>query len=235
MQKGFSLILILIGILVLVGVAGGVYFLGRFDKSEQVTSQPQPITQPSFVPQASSADETVYTEGTRSANWKTYTNTKYRYSFKYPPKLTSIELSLDKEDMVVTIAGKSEGSTDEGYYTGLIRISSFAPGDLLYDSDETARELLNLQIDDQYQPPDRMVGGITRTYSTYKRLSDVTIGGLQAKVFENSKTVHGGVWKRFYINEGKYTYLIESEFLPSQAQYFPQELYDQILSTFKFE
>ena len=75
-QKGQFPILILIGILVLVGVASGAYYLGRVSKSAQVVSQPQPTPQPTSVPQTSPNDET--------ANWKTYTNTKHNFSINHP-------------------------------------------------------------------------------------------------------------------------------------------------------
>lgn len=38
-------------------------------------------------------DESVYTEATRSANWKTYTNTKYGFEFKYTPDFIIQEVS----------------------------------------------------------------------------------------------------------------------------------------------
>jgi len=71
-QKGFAPVLFLVGILVIIGVAAGVYFFG---KSQVPKSQlPNPVVT-SPTPQAT-LDETV--------NWKTYTNTKYGFSFKYP-------------------------------------------------------------------------------------------------------------------------------------------------------
>ena len=93
-KKGQSSILILVGILVLAGVAGGAYFLGKSTKSKpvKVVSQTQPISQPTSVSQpfqitpAPSIDETVYTEASESANWKIYSSSTL--SFKYPTNLT---------------------------------------------------------------------------------------------------------------------------------------------------
>lgn len=226
-QRGFAPILIVL--LIALGI-GGYFVYKNYSNNQTKVTPPQQISQPSTSLVSASP---VPSDTGEAANWKVYTNIKYGYSFKYPPKLTSIEISPDKRDAVVSIAGRPEGSTREGYYRGLFDISSFTPRDLLYDSDETAEELLDLKIGDQYKPPDRMVGNITRKYPTYKRLPDITIGGLQAKVFEDSKTLHGGVGKRFYVNKGNNAYLITSEVLPSQ--YYPQELYDQILSTFRFD
>ena len=218
-QRGNFLLIIGVIVLILVIGAGG-YFL-----YQKQTSKPTNSSQISPPTTSPTLDET--------ANWKTYTNAKYGYSFKYPPKLTSIELSPDKGEMVVSIAGKSEGSSDEGYYTGLFNISSFIPGDTLYDSDEIAKELLALKVGDQYQPADRLIGNLTSTYPTYKRLSGMTISGVQAKVFE-TKSTDGGLLKKFYVSNKDTNYLIVSDFYSTQSEYYPQELYDQILSTFKF-
>lgn len=86
-QKGQSAILMLLGILILVGVAGGAYFLGSQTppkpQNPVVTSSPQSTMVSQNIP-SSVVDETV--------NWKTYTSTKYGYSFKYPD---SLEITLD--------------------------------------------------------------------------------------------------------------------------------------------
>lgn len=84
MQKGFALPLILIGILLvsLIG-AGGYYFYQN--KYFPKTSIPQPSPQPQ-------KDET--------SDWKTYTNTKYGYSIKYPEEY--MPYGLDKESKQIT-------------------------------------------------------------------------------------------------------------------------------------
>lgn len=75
-QKGFVNIILVAVIVVLVGVAGYFVFV---KKSELITQQPTPTpTQTNIYtsPTPTSADET--------ADWKTYTNTQYGFSFKYP-------------------------------------------------------------------------------------------------------------------------------------------------------
>ncbi len=77
-QKGFATILILVGIVILVSVAGGAYFFGT-TKNSSPKIQNQTVSQASKpVPSStSSSDET--------RNWKTYTDPNKIFSFRYPP------------------------------------------------------------------------------------------------------------------------------------------------------
>jgi len=84
MQKGFALPLALAGLLLTILVAaGGYFFYQSKTKPVQNTSNPQDSTQPQIK------DET--------ANWKTYTNSEYKYSFKYPPEYSDPQIVLDNE------------------------------------------------------------------------------------------------------------------------------------------
>lgn len=84
MQKGFGIIFLLIGILVIT-VAGGAFYLGR-----QTTPKPSPnpvIT--SQTPQPTSAltpntPSPAPTTPDQTVNWKTYTNSTYKFLIKYP-------------------------------------------------------------------------------------------------------------------------------------------------------
>ena len=79
MQKGQTQVLILAGIVILLALAGGIFFLGRLTapktQTPVVTSSPQPSD---LSTEASAKVENPTT------NWKTYTNSTYGYSFKYP-------------------------------------------------------------------------------------------------------------------------------------------------------
>lgn len=82
MKKGIVLPLLLI-------LASAALILAAFflldNKSKTTTHNPTQTSSPS------PSDETIHTdEG--SANWKTYTNSKYKYSFKYPPDLELKEI-----------------------------------------------------------------------------------------------------------------------------------------------
>lgn len=74
MQKGQALIFILLGI-IMIAFVGVAFYAGKITpkppvQNPAVTSTPQPTSSPSLI------DET--------ANWKIYTDTKHRYSVKYP-------------------------------------------------------------------------------------------------------------------------------------------------------
>ncbi len=90
-QTGFAPILILVGILVITLVGGGAYYFG----SQKPPVQPQnPIVISSPTPTTSPTDASGVPNGTaETANWKTYTNNKYQFSFKYPPVWTYADSS----------------------------------------------------------------------------------------------------------------------------------------------
>ena len=82
MQKGQTGILILTGIVILIAVAGGIFFLGRVSvpkpEAPVATSSPQPSPLSTETP-AQVEDPTT--------NWKTYTDSQYKFTLKYPPEL----------------------------------------------------------------------------------------------------------------------------------------------------
>ena len=73
-QKGFTLILILVGIVIIASVAGGAYYFGKSQMSKPQPPNPM-VTSQTPQPTPSPTNEIV--------NWKTYTNKKL--SFRYPP------------------------------------------------------------------------------------------------------------------------------------------------------
>ena len=81
-QKGLAPILLLIGILVLVGVAGGAYFLGMSRDSSPV-AQPVPQTVQNITPTPEPV-EVAIEEPEEISNWKTYANKELGFSINYP-------------------------------------------------------------------------------------------------------------------------------------------------------
>lgn len=84
-QRGFTPLFIILGIALVIGIAGGAYYLGKTQIPKQQsqnpvvnsqTPQPTTISQTTSIPSPTLSDET--------ANWKTYTNTKCKYSIAFP-------------------------------------------------------------------------------------------------------------------------------------------------------
>jgi len=80
-QKGFIPIIIIL--IVLIGFVG-VYYVGTL-KPQKVVDSPTP-TAISTVSTAPTAKPVVTSDPT--ANWKTYTNSQYKFLFTYPKELT---------------------------------------------------------------------------------------------------------------------------------------------------
>ncbi|RJQ24443.1 hypothetical protein C4577_07730, partial [Candidatus Parcubacteria bacterium] len=79
-QRGFVPALILVGVLIIAGLAGGSYYFGVLKNTKP---QPQNPILASAIPFSSPSDETANPDLT-GANWKTYTNELNKISFKYP-------------------------------------------------------------------------------------------------------------------------------------------------------
>lgn len=76
-SKGFASSILLVALL-LVAVGGGVYYLGTKNSARLDSSFPSQTSSPTQTPSSPEVEKT--------ANWKTYTSTKY--SVKYPPNWT---------------------------------------------------------------------------------------------------------------------------------------------------
>lgn len=72
---------IVIGILVIAGVVGASYYYFVIKKPAETPLLPPPAEQPAQPPAEAPSEEVLVDE---TANWKTYTNTKFGYSFKLP-------------------------------------------------------------------------------------------------------------------------------------------------------
>lgn len=97
MQKGFSLLLVVI---LVAFVIGGYFIYQKQFKSVSVfQSSPSPIATPTA------------TKSVETANWKTYTNERFKYSFKYPNDLTVRE-SFDPNDEIYQTIISNTNSKD---------------------------------------------------------------------------------------------------------------------------
>jgi len=93
-QKGFGVIYILVGVLILAVVTGGAYYLGKSTAPKPsipvVSQTPQPTASSQVTP-----SPTPYS----ITSWKTYTSSSY--SLKYPANLYIHEYNDDYQDLVI--------------------------------------------------------------------------------------------------------------------------------------
>src|SRR3990167_5937351 len=95
MSKGFSAVYVLVGILVLVGIAGGTYFLGRQTLSLRGSAAILPASSPTPSVNESTSSADMADPDLIGADWKTYTNTKYGFSIQYLDEWKYLETPTD--------------------------------------------------------------------------------------------------------------------------------------------
>lgn len=83
----FKILSGIVGVLVFAGAVFGAYRFGQ--RQVQPASKPAPTPLPSEAPAK---------EGDPTANWKTYTNTKYDYSIRYPEESSFLYGRLSSEN-----------------------------------------------------------------------------------------------------------------------------------------
>lgn len=87
MQKGFSAILVLVGLVAVLVVVGGIFYVGRLitpktnSDTSQATSLPSASTN-NYQQPSPSVQQPTKTDDT--ANWKTYKSQIESFTFKYP-------------------------------------------------------------------------------------------------------------------------------------------------------
>ncbi|MBI4059002.1 hypothetical protein HY404_02050 [Candidatus Microgenomates bacterium] len=96
-QGGFTPILILI-IVVILAIGGGAYFLGK----QSITLTPRESMN-TVLPSPTSLDET--------ASWKTYTNSRYKFSIQYPLTYSLADTTGGGSMVVISNAGIPEKPT----------------------------------------------------------------------------------------------------------------------------
>lgn len=106
--------IILLTILVLV-VASGLVFVGIILLKKQVPNQQPTVSQPTSLPSQKDLKPTAITENDLTVDWKTYANSEYNFSFKYPTDFvnkaignTSFILSVGNQDYWLTLKVDSD-------------------------------------------------------------------------------------------------------------------------------
>lgn len=84
-QKGFSAILVILGFILAVGIAGGVYYSGIIKNSKPESIQPSIDYQNNPQPtQTTKQTSTTSAQQDETANWKVYNISECLATFKYP-------------------------------------------------------------------------------------------------------------------------------------------------------
>lgn len=213
-QKGFTPIFLLIVILVVMGFVGGGVYLSKKNAStiKACTQDSKQCADGSLVyrigtncefadcPATPSADET--------ANWKTYTNTKYGYSLKYPSSLI-IEESNDPN-----------GNVDQTMISNH-SISEYSSKKI--NPEDSEEFIMSIGI-----PRTSSIRDITQAKSNYKdfykgSLEDYTVGGEKGFRTTNGTPI-------IIVHNNKEYFFILS---PYSIKNYKNDFY-KILSTFKF-
>lgn len=86
MQKGFSAILVLVGLVAVIIVGAGVFYAGRMTALKNTPENSVSNTQPSPVSSTknSNTNNQTVTDSSTIPGWKSYTSTEGSYSVQYP-------------------------------------------------------------------------------------------------------------------------------------------------------
>lgn len=199
-KRNFHWIYIFIGVFTLL-IISAVFYLGRLS-----SGQPQQISV-SPTPQISKAiDET--------ANWKTYTNSKYGYSVKYPSELLV----------------KEEGKIN----THIIDLTGF----FLSKSPATQGNSMSIEVrSDAYK---EIISTLQRewwggTKESPNKAEDIEIVGTNGKRISGAHVPSGGALFEVYLPRQNLVYVIRLMVSFSEKQIgYNEKTFDNIISTFKF-
>ena len=205
-QKGFVELLI-IGIVLLLAVAGGAYYFGTQKSQAPVTSSPSPIAQVSLLP-TPIPDETANPDSI-GANWKTYTDSKYNYSINYPPDW------------------KTE-TMEYGVYLGKASVGGYAYGEASVGVGVLPS---TLSIEEYLSRYNNSFSG-----SSPKRVGTFTIGGSLGEKWDINtyQSPNTDSFVVFLTRNDQTYYVSKSMFNIDQAREHNKEV-DQVISTFRFE
>lgn len=160
------------------------------------------------------------------SNWKTYTNIKFGYSFKYPNNYSFVG---DEHSIIIDL--ETEGPTYPLFYINLIgkdqRYGQYNSDDFTNNIDK----YLEINVGEIVSPPRQPF------QQTFIRQPDVLIDNKNAKVFEGE--ISGMIspsennWKdrRLIVTYNNHAYILGTYYIKNHETW---NLYQQILSTFKF-
>ena len=204
MQRGFTEIVILIAVLVLAAI-GGAYYLGTQKSQAPVAISPSPVAQATPTPNASQAPN----GDLETANWKTYTDSKYNYSINYPPDW------------------KTE-TMEYGVYLGKASVGGYAYGEASVGVGVLPS---TLSIEEYLSRYNNSFSG-----SSPKRVGTFTIGGSLGEKWDINtyQSPNTDSFVVFLTRNDQTYYVSKSMYNIDQAREHNKEV-DQVISTFRFE
>ncbi|MDO8618505.1 MAG: hypothetical protein Q7R49_01010 [Candidatus Daviesbacteria bacterium] len=225
MQKGSVLILILLGVLLLAGIAGGGYYFGR-QTSKSIPQQIACTMDAKICPDGTGVGRvgpkcefapcpSTEPNSNETADWKTYTNTKASYSFKYP---------LNWIQSYVNFSGCSE------CIDGLVLSPNQIP-DL--DSD-----IVTIQVykEDKIKTLDDYVNIHVKGDASKINLNYATVGGEKAVSYKLSGGMPPLPIIEYAVVKNGYQYILRIEDGKETNKNRDKniQIFNKILSTFKF-
>lgn len=207
MKKGFAGILIL-GLIVVVFILAAIIYIKQ--RSKPITNIPNPIE---------SQDETT--------NWKTYTNTKYMYSFMYPEKYNPYNSGpyigdAQANDASVLVGNVEVVNSQSGEWYPIFYV--------VHLSDSNIHNTYNNDINDVNNFLSAAIGNTVKVQGEiFTRLPDMTVGGLNANVFVNNYGGTDSEDRRIIIKKRGKFYLVGTYTTSDN-----RKIFEQILATLKF-
>lgn len=237
-------ILIILGVLfLLLIVGGGAYYLGT--QRNKLSSQPNmQIENTSISTSAPTITQPTITNSTQtptaSTNWEAYTSQEFGYSISFPREFEATNNGKNS----ISLAKKSDepgrGPLNFIYLGVIPKGFQSGGGDIYNFNTKEFNVLINMKVGEikslreGFNDP-----GLEKAFS-YTRLPDTKLGGLTAKTYVNTNPwefPRGTKEYRYYVDKGNNTYLvggyIEGKDFP-QVYYISENLFQQILQTFKF-
>ena len=239
MKRNIPLIL---GIILLFLLAGSAYYLTQGKRPTNSTYQSllriysSPTSSSVAVPPKISCTTTNIN---LPVNWKTYANQEFEYSLGCPPEFEFT--NEGKNSILMTKKSNEPGSIAPNFiYISVIPKGTQSTGGDIYNyNTPEANILLNMKVG-EVKSFSRGSDQVNDRFFTYTRLPNTTIVGLPAKTYINTspwESPQGTKEYRYYVDRGNNTYLmggyVEGKFSP-QIYYISEQLFQQILSTFKF-
>lgn len=205
-QKGYLLPIVGVIFLSLI-VGGGAYYLGTTKNSKQIQ------TQPIVTNQNNKQNETANTDSIE-ANWKTYTNTKYSFEFKYPGDHTAYTSTDQNKPALIPATSKSDvvniaAEEDMLFCCEAVKLS-FSVKSTTINAQEWVKEYLSSNPDWQQELP---------------IIKNITFAGKTA-VEANGRGGYGPPYRLIVVPLNGSLLLI--------TQNLEDSLLNQVLSTFKF-